>query len=105
MFHDLASYELYTLSLHDALPICLRRGAGGGEGECDGAQRRARSTTARPNAEKALRSGDRKSTRLNSSYANTSYGVFCVKKKTGANSRANVASRDPSDTDMRSAAS
>src|SRR5208282_6899870 len=64
-FNDTATTEIYTLSLHDALPIpgrfpmqadwwaCPRRGT----------------------------SRDRKSTRLNSSHGSTSYAVFCLKKK------------------------
>src|SRR5438445_10157601 len=66
-FNDTATTEIYTLSLHDALPICplaheqlgAERGDGHGVGE----------------------PGDRKSTRLNSSHANISYAVFCLKKK------------------------
>src|SRR3712207_8058188 len=78
-FNDTATTEIYTLSLHDALPISsicstgwshdatIRSGGwmrelevlviGGGIG------------------------GDRKSTRLNSSHANISYAVFCLKQK------------------------
>src|SRR5438477_9817182 len=70
-FNDTATTEIYTLSLHDALPISFQRGrrsaghvagifefhhAGGG-------------------------TGDRKSTRLNSSHMSISYAVFCLKKK------------------------
>src|SRR3712207_8283924 len=89
-FNDTATTEIYTLSLHDALPIwqMSRRGdpnvsrklgltaataalaltlaACGGEG--------AGSNNDTENA-------DRKSTRLNSSHANISYAVFCLKKK------------------------
>src|SRR3712207_9250688 len=89
-FNDTATTEIYTLSLHDALPIsgapdlgenrlpsavqvlplALERdalapaehlGVGVDLGEC--------------------RQQDRKSTRLNSSHANISYAVFCLKKK------------------------
>src|SRR5215475_14727039 len=64
-FNDTATTEIYTLSLHDALPIwtrprCPHRYTGG---------RCARS------------SPDRKSTRLNSSHVKISYAVFCLKKK------------------------
>src|SRR3712207_8035237 len=87
-FNDTATTEIYPLSLHDALPIWSRpalsapragrsitpprlllsprpgkRGPGGG---------------AAPSGARA----DRKSTRLNSSHANISYAVFCLKKKT-----------------------
>src|SRR2546430_13811726 len=88
-FNDTATTEIYTLSLHDALPICLGtqfwandpnhtkpllvefdelphgicRTQQAGFGECRGAVR------------------DRKSTRLNSSHSQISYAVFCLKKK------------------------
>src|SRR3712207_8532637 len=90
-FNDTATTEIYTLSLHDALPICghgrarlrshrvpvvgvgaarwrrlRRRGVLGGEGG-------------------RARLQDRKSTRLNSSHANISYAVFCLKKKKSSN--------------------
>src|SRR5258708_25651550 len=83
-FNDTATTEIYTLSLHDALPICYaargasgggrRRGAGGEAGgalcyQGDWGQRRGAGT-------------DRKSTRLNSSHQIISYAVFCLKKKT-----------------------
>src|SRR5476651_2800678 len=66
-FNDTATTEIYTLSLHDALPIFpLARVVGQGRRPRDGAGQGAR---------------DRKSTRLNSSHANISYAVFCLKKK------------------------
>src|SRR2546429_9548687 len=67
-FNDTATTEIYTLSLHDALPIYP--GA---------AQRlgRARDQDADP----GLGGADRKSTRLNSSHGYISYAVFCLKKK------------------------
>src|SRR3712207_8285787 len=86
-FNDTATTEIYTLSLHDALPIfafallgeagveagvAAHRHATGhadhlllGDGQLSG----------------DLRHLDRKSTRLNSSHANISYAVFCLKKK------------------------
>src|SRR6266581_8204585 len=64
-FNDTATTEIYTLSLHDALPISPC-GAGGW----------ARSRPAHMRAR-----GDRKSTRLNSSHPSISYAVFCLKKK------------------------
>src|SRR6266542_6249059 len=65
-FNDTATTEIYTLSLHDALPIgddelVTRVGAE----DLDGGWRGA----------------DRKSTRLNSSHGSISYAVFCLKKK------------------------
>src|SRR5256885_8014542 len=71
-FNDTATTEIYTLSLHDALPICDPAGpervvmdALREEGE-DGEPGKAE---------------DRKSTRLNSSHLVISYAVFCLKKK------------------------
>src|SRR6266566_8697042 len=67
-FNDPATTEIYTLSLHDALPISLQAARLVGDlaqriGHGDGMQ------------------GDRKSTRLNSSHLVSSYAVFCLKKK------------------------
>src|SRR5690349_23494167 len=73
-FNDPATTEIYTLSLHDALPICRRSGAPGGSAAT------ARAGGGRPRG----RCGawrDRKSTRLNSSHVEISYAVFCLKKK------------------------
>src|SRR5438094_9628644 len=70
-FNDTATTEIYTLSLHDALPIsysCRGRVGGGGRKVPRGDDARS--------AEK-----DRKSTRLNSSHRTISYAVFCLKKK------------------------
>src|SRR5260221_13170073 len=81
-FNDTATTEIYTLSLHDALPISAPGrargpiGNGGPRlvvGEPGGARSRARSFLQGP--------GDRKSTRLNSSHTVISYAVFCLKKK------------------------
>src|SRR5438034_3447607 len=79
-FNDTATTEIYTLSLHDALPICApgaraarrqdRARASGRPDGRGGAERRGR-----------LADGDRKSTRLNSSHTVISYAVFCLKKK------------------------
>src|SRR5215469_17066812 len=67
-FNDTAPTEIYTLSLHDALPISRPRWP---------APRRRRTACRRP----ARWAGDRKSTRLNSSHVEISYAVFCLKKK------------------------
>src|SRR2546422_11229313 len=76
-FNDTATTEIYTLSLHDALPISLRRAAAGVRpGPPRGADQRRRATPVRSH-----RVGDRKSTRLNSSHGYISYAVFCLKKK------------------------
>src|SRR3712207_8911556 len=100
-FNDTATTEIYTLSLHDALPICdhagvdLQRAAGGathqwtrrrgahgaaGGGAVAVRARVVRAAAAEQHAGSAA-PGDRKSTRLNSSHANISYAVFCLKKK------------------------
>src|SRR3712207_7983890 len=79
-FNDPATTEIYTLSLHDALPIYRRGGhrrAGGVDG-LDG----VRDGRACLEGDGLPGEGeDRKSTRLNSSHANISYAVFCLKKK------------------------
>src|SRR3712207_7146604 len=76
-FNDTATTEIYTLSLHDALPICslvqharqLKQLGVDGLGLADDLAQRCTGDL------------DRKSTRLNSSHANISYAVFCLKKK------------------------
>src|SRR3712207_8408922 len=88
-FNDTATTEIYTLFLHDALPISRRRrrrqrrpllrGLGGGRDP-------AAAPAARVAARRPGHPGDRKSTRLNSSHANISYAVFCLKKKKTHNS-------------------
>src|SRR3712207_9546894 len=84
-FNDTATTEIYTLSLHDALPIFLPRPRGRrGRAPARGRAPRARDRRHLPPAHRAaepLLPRDRKSTRLNSSHANISYAVFCLKKK------------------------
>src|SRR5438034_8761351 len=79
-FNATATTEIYTLSLHDALPISL---AGGfAEGTPDEARRRAMvAALTLIGALTVSRETDRKSTRLNSSHTVISYAVFCLKKK------------------------
>src|SRR5256885_14257351 len=73
-FNDTATTEIYTLSLHDALPIS--------HFEVPARQRRWRRTGNRLGSSAARgRERDRKSTRLNSSHLVISYAVFCLKKK------------------------
>src|SRR3712207_7061369 len=92
-FNDTATTEIYTLSLHDALPISCESGSGGcrssragpAVGPPAGVAARVPVGLLRPHeavghAQQA-RPEDRKSTRLNSSHANISYAVFCLKKK------------------------
>src|SRR6266852_9074329 len=72
-FNDTATTEIYTLSLHDALPISSAM-----------ARRRRPPASRRRRTPKLLPPplwGDRKSTRLNSSHGSISYAVFCLKKK------------------------
>src|SRR5256885_16271172 len=74
-FNDTATTEIYTLSLHDALPISAW------------ASERTKHLTASRARDRGPRSrpiratSDRKSTRLNSSHLVISYAVFCLKKK------------------------
>src|SRR5947209_10287238 len=72
-FNATATTEIYTLSLHDALPISSGSAAISG---CWWST----SHSSRPFITPILPI-DRKSTRLNSSHANISYAVFCLKKK------------------------
>src|SRR2546426_4276194 len=95
-FNDTATTEIYTLSLHDALPISLRprppglRVAGSCRGSEEGgaALRRLR----------AAARLDRKSTRLNSSHLVISYAVFCLKKKKNSADRSRRFQHDSSST-------
>src|SRR5688572_31788125 len=75
-FNDTATTEIYTLSLHDALPISACRGfvAEFHTGTADRDW-----IFAELDDEPGGR--DRKSTRLNSSHSQISYAVFCLKKK------------------------
>src|SRR5438128_8183913 len=77
--------DIYTLSLHDALPICRRATTPTSPGStpttpCCGACLRPAPTRRRGGS-------DRKSTRLNSSHGSISYAVFCLKKKNTADTR------------------
>src|SRR2546422_4295566 len=74
-FNDTATTEIYTLSLHDALPISLHARAG-----CAAGGARDAVGHHPPAAGRDLPQ-DRKSTRLNSSHGYISYAVFCLKKK------------------------
>src|SRR5947209_1362909 len=86
---DEADTWIYALSLHDALPISLgadvrhllRRRDGALEASAPCEDREPRGERARRAGEACVRERDRKSTRLNSSHANISYAVFCLKKK------------------------
>src|SRR2546430_7524843 len=84
-FNDTATTEIYTLSLHDALPISSRPVQGNlmkhlllsvGLAVCP-----TLSVTQQPAPANLSLAEDRKSTRLNSSHSQISYAVFCLKKK------------------------
>src|SRR5688572_33112811 len=77
-FNATATTEIYTLSLHDALPILLAT-----RSRLDFIINNACQTVRRPPAfyEHMMEGEDRKSTRLNSSHSQISYAVFCLKKK------------------------
>src|SRR5689334_24174570 len=87
-FKYTASTEIYTLSLHDALPISTpswptrSRGSGATPTRCTRSSTSGSTSgcTARSTC-RARRREDRKSTRLNSSHSSISYAVFCLKKK------------------------
>src|SRR3712207_7040843 len=79
-FNDTATTEIYTLSLHDALPISVIVPLiDGGRGEHGRWRQRAILPGCTGNS--IVSQPDRKSTRLNSSHANISYAVFCLQKK------------------------
>src|SRR2546422_6463741 len=81
-FNDTATTEIYTLSLHDALPICISHA------DCERVSQQlsvildVEELVPGPGYILEISSpGDRKSTRLNSSHGYISYAVFCLKKK------------------------
>src|SRR2546430_12310998 len=86
--NDTATTEIYTLSLHDALPICLVALADDGlhvlvkrvVAEIGAVLDEEFETADRAQPHYGRRR-DRKSTRLNSSHSQISYAVFCLKKK------------------------
>src|SRR2546427_2680645 len=95
-FNDTATTEIYTLSLHDALPILIpfltisptNRISPMNDETLSAVRVTRRSAIAPTNERGAARSTtrgstkeDRKSTRLNSSHSQISYAVFCLKKK------------------------
>src|SRR3989337_4092135 len=92
-FNDTATTEIYTLSLHDALPIWKRM------------VRRSASTVTRYSCAALSSPQDRKSTRLNSSHGSISYAVFCLQIKstpqppgTGRSTRASLTAGPHDDT-------
>src|SRR2546426_3377065 len=79
-FNDTATTEIYTLSLHDALPISGAPRAHRRDAECPGPPARSLPGERR-GVGRSRPARDRKSTRLNSSHLVISYAVFCLKKK------------------------
>src|SRR2546422_11568349 len=75
-FNDTATTEIYTLSLHDALPICPTGWAASPRGSSASMK-----LACGPSLDWSRSASDRKSTRLNSSHGYISYAVFCLKKK------------------------
>src|SRR2546428_8886243 len=78
-FNDTATTEIYTLSLHDALPISSPSQTSSASWTRAGAHAAGRGDD-EPQGTRACPQ-DRKSTRLNSSHDQISYAVFCLKKK------------------------
>src|SRR5205814_8089619 len=77
-FHTPPPPEIYTLSLHDALPIFLEIQS---KLPVDQTHRRKVLDAREAHVTQLAQKGDRKSTRLNSSHLGISYAVFCLKKK------------------------
>src|SRR3712207_7221825 len=88
-FNDTATTEIYTLSLHDALPISgpaprrVREAAAGDHRREPPRPRPAGAAVSRARAARPAAGGrrERERTRLKSSHPNISYGVFCFEKK------------------------
>src|SRR5690554_7854107 len=92
-FNDPATTEIYTLSLHDALPIWPSVSV---------LVRFARLVPCHRDAPVDLRPGrDRKSTRLNSSHVRISYAVFCLKKKKKKKTTPNTTKNKKNSTPLR----
>src|SRR2546422_7065960 len=80
-FNDTATTEIYTLSLHDALPISNAAWIGATGARRLRPVRLATERVCHWRRGPPRRGPDRKSTRLNSSHGYISYAVFCLKKK------------------------
>src|SRR5687768_18078824 len=89
-FNDTATTEIYTLSLHDALPISATSMGGSRTPPSPSRNRKQhveQDIRVKPGEVRKVNDGDgeraedRKSTRLNSSHGYISYAVFCLKKK------------------------
>src|SRR5258708_17431596 len=101
-FNDTATTEIYTLSLHDALPILRAEGIQTiccipltNRARTFGTLNLASRSTDGFSAKRPRPVRDRKSTRLNSSHQIISYAVFCLKKKTDAHTPLPAATLTP----------
>src|SRR2546422_1819433 len=104
-FNDTATTEIYTLSLHDALPIWAATEASSARAPS------AAGSTPRPSrawppstatgSSRPSAARDRKSTRLKSSHGYISYAVFCLKKKKQSLTRVSVRLLTHSDGDRQ----
>src|SRR5690606_40487903 len=99
---DASTPAVTTLSLHDALPICMDmfniRGFDNFQNYYDGLQLLYNDWNLQPQIDlkaveqvEVFRGPDRKSTRLNSSHVKISYAVFCLEKKSSGTVDAQVA--------------
>src|SRR5437764_7309599 len=98
-FHDTSPTEIYTLSLHDALPISRRSETTARPGDPHPTIHSPPTTPPSIAPEDgrtadAASYRDRKSTRLNSSHRCISYAVFCLKKKNKHHCRTHRSSQD-----------
>src|SRR3989442_9694567 len=100
-FNDTATTEIYTLSLHDALPILVELAAEVEVFHSPDGEAFATFDVEYHRETWAIRTGpfriaqDRKSTRLNSSHVRISYAVFCLKKKKTPRTRRNRHTSEP----------
>src|SRR5690625_5740355 len=89
---DTATTDIYTLSLHDALPICL---------PVDVAEAIGFLASDEAGGLRGQTLRDRKSTRLNSSHVAISYAVFCLKKKKKGADYKGILSKSSNNTQTR----
>src|SRR5437879_3389825 len=92
-FNDTATTEIYTLSLHDALPICACAARRSSTSPVWSSISLVMTARVVPSICRSLihsNCRDRKSTRLNSSHRCISYAVFCLKKKKKQHEKENV---------------
>src|SRR5256885_3083533 len=99
-FNDTATTEIYTLSLHDALPICKLNDSSprpekGSMSACRVVPYTSDYSSPVAGWFPTKPMEDRKSTRLNSSHLVISYAVFCLKKKNTLKSNVNDTLHDP----------